>query len=692
MEEPDITKTRNIGIMAHIDAGKTTTTERILYYTGRVHRLGEVDEGTATMDWMEQEKERGITITSAATSCYWNGHRITIIDTPGHVDFTAEVERSLRVLDGAVCVFCGVGGVEAQSETVWRQASKYEVPIISFVNKMDRVGADFFGTVEMMRERLDRIPLPVQIPLGMEDSFRGVIDLVGMKAYAWTGEGDGAVFDEVPIPEGLEPLTRETREKMVEALSEFDEGVAESYIEGLPIDEDVLTASIRRGTLKCKLVPVLCGAAARNKGIQMLLDAVVNYLPSPSDLPPVSGTNPTTGEKEKRRATNDEPFSALVFKVQSDPYAGRLSFIRMYSGSIKVGKRFLNATSSRKERATKLLAMHANKRKELMELHAGDIAAMVGLKWSSTGDTLCNEEKPIIFEKPVFPVPVVSVAVEPKTAKDQGKMGEALQKLADEDPTFKVEEEPETGQTLISGMGELHLEVLVTRMAREFSVGLNVGKPKVAYKETLRTAGRGVGKFEKQTSSGRQFAQVELVAAPAARGSGFAFSDSTEPGVVPRGFVPAIREGVTETLETGLLAGFEAVDVEVNLVGGTFDEEASSELAFKAAASIAMRDAMEKGDSTLLEPIMKLEVTTPEQYVGDIMADLNGRRAKVEEIFARKSGQVVRARVPIAEMFGYANSLRSLTQGRAIYTMEFGSYETVPDSLLERLVRSLRGF
>ncbi len=692
MEEADITKTRNIGIMAHIDAGKTTTTERILYFTGRVHRLGEVDEGTATMDWMEQEKERGITITSAATSCYWNGHKITIIDTPGHVDFTAEVERSLRVLDGAVCIFCGVGGVEAQSETVWRQASKYEVPIISFVNKMDRVGADFFGAVEMMKERLDRVPLPVQIPLGIEDTYRGVVDLVGMKAYAWANDGDGVVFDEVPIPGDIEPLTHEAREKMILALSEIDEGVAEKYIEGLPIGEDVLTASIRRGTLKCRLVPVLCGAAAKNKGVQMLLDAVVSYLPSPFDLPPVSGVNPITGEKEKRRASEDEPFSALVFKVQSDPYAGRLSFVRIYSGGIKVGKRFLNATTSRKERATKLLLMHANKRKELMELHAGDIAAMVGLKWSSTGDTICHEEKPIVFEKPVFPVPVVSVAVEPKTAKDQGKMNEALQKLADEDPTFKVKEEPETGQILVSGMGELHLEVLVTRMAREFSVGLNVGKPKVAYKETLRSVGSGVGRFEKQTSAGRQFAHVELVANPAARGSGFAFSDSTGPETVPRGFMPAIREGITDTLETGLLAGFEVVDVEVNLIGGSFDEEASSELAFKAAASIATRDAVEKGSPTLLEPIMKLEVTTPEQYVGDIMADLNGRRARVEEIFARKAGQVVRALVPIAEMFGYANSLRSLTQGRAIYTMEFGSYETVPDSLLEKLVRSLRGF
>jgi len=692
MEEQGITKIRNIGIMAHIDAGKTTTTERMLYYTGKVHRIGEVDEGTATMDWMRQERERGITITSAATTCYWNGHRINIIDTPGHVDFTAEVERSLRILDGAVCIFCGVGGVEAQSETVWRQATRYEVPIISFVNKMDRVGADFFTTLEMMKERLGTNPLPVQIPLGIEDDFRGVIDLVRMKAYVWHGDDDGTSYEEMAIPSDVESQARSMSEAILESVSEFDERLAEKYVHGGEVLEEDLHRAIRAGTLKGGLVPVLCGAALRNKGVQMLLDAIVRYLPSPTDLPAISGVSPVTGKVEERRATDDDPFSALVFKVQSDPFAGKLSFVRVYSGKIRTGKRFLNTANSRKERATKLLLMHANKRNELTEVHAGDIVAMVGLKWSGTGDTICNEDSPILFEKPVFPVPVVSVAIEPKTAKDQARMGEVLGKLSDEDPTFRVKDEPETGQTLISGMGELHLEVLVNRIIREFSVGVNVGRPKVAYKETLRSSSRGEGRFVKQTGGGGQFAAVTLEARPGPKGSGFTFQNKCSSDVVSDEFVPAIRTGIEESLETGILAGYEMEDIEVDLVGGSFDEETSSEVAFKAAASMAIRDAMQKGDPTLLEPIMNLEVTTPEQYVGEAMADLNGRRAKVKEIFDRKTAQVIRAVVPVAEMFEYANSLRSLTQGRADYTMEFGSYEPVPDSMLDKLVKSLRGY
>lgn len=692
MEEQDIINIRNIGILAHIDAGKTTTTERILYYTGKVHRIGEVDEGTATMDWMRQEKERGITITSAATTCYWNGRRINIIDTPGHVDFTAEVERSLRILDGAICIFCGVGGVEAQSETVWRQASRYEVPIISFVNKMDRIGADFFATVEMMGERLDRTPVPIQIPLGVEDTFRGMIDLVKMKAYVWQEEGEGMGFEELDIPQEYESEARKMRDAMLEAASEFDDELTEKYLKGVSVPPEDVHRALRVGTLKAQVSPVLCGAVLRNKGVQMLLDATVRYLPSPVDLPPICGINPRTNEEEERHANGKEPFSALVFKVQSDPFVGKLSFIRVYSGKLRVGKRFLNTTNSRKERASKLLLMHANKKTELMEIHAGDITALVGLKWSGTGDTICSEDKPILFEKPIFPEPVVSIAIEPKTSKDQERMNEVLDRLSDEDPTFLVSEEAETGQTLISGMGELHLEVLVDRMVREFSVNVNVGKPKVAYKETLGSLSKGEGRFEKQTGSGGQFAEVTLEARPGSRGSGFVFENKCSPEVIPAGFVPIIRSGIEESLRTGILAGYEMVDVEVDLTGGRFDEHASTEIAFKAAASMAVRDALEKGAPTLLEPIMRLEVTTSEKYLGEIMADLNGRRGKVQEVFDRKAGQVIRAEVPIAEMFGYASSLRSLTQGRASFTMEFGSYEAVPGNMLDKLVVSLRGF
>jgi elongation factor G len=692
MDKEDITKIRNIGILAHIDAGKTTTTERILYYTGKVHRIGEVDEGTATMDWMQQEKERGITITSAATTCYWDGHRINIIDTPGHVDFTAEVERSLRILDGAICIFCGVGGVEAQSETVWRQASKYDVPIISFVNKLDRIGADFYGTLDMVKERLNANPVPVQMPIGIEDSFRGVIDLVKMKAYLWESDGDGSTYETTDIPEELGAEATRMREAMIESAGEFDERLAEKYFDGTPVLEEDLLRALRAGTLKAGLVPVLCGASLRNKGVQMLLNAIVRYLPSPADLPPIAGVNPSTGQIEHRHAGEEDPFSALVFKVQSDPFVGKLSFVRVYSGKVRVGKRFLNATNSRKERASKLMLMHANKRKELMEAHAGEIVGMVGLKWSGTGDTLCEEEDPVVFEKPTFPMPVVSVAIEPRTAKDQGKIGEVLQRLLDEDPTFKVKEDAETGQTLISGMGELHLEILVERIARDFSVDVNVGKPKVAYRETLRNPSRGEGKFVKQTGSGGQFAEVVLEARPGARGSGFTFQNLSLPEVIPAEFVPHIQAGIQETLEAGILAGYEMVDVEVDLLGGAFDEETSSEAAFKAASSMAVRNAMQKGSPTLLEPIMKLEVTTPEKYVGEIMADLNGRRAKVQEMFDRKTGSIIRALVPIAEMFGYASSLRSLTQGRASYTMEFEKYEPVADNILESLVKGLRGF
>jgi elongation factor G len=671
-------RTRNIGIMAHIDAGKTTTTERILYYTGISYKLGEVHEGTAVMDWMVQEQERGITITSAATTCFWREHRINIIDTPGHVDFTIEVERSLRVLDGAVAVFCGVGGVEPQSETVWRQADRYRVPRIAFVNKLDRVGADFPRVVREMRERLAANPVVVQLPLGAEDAFRGVIDLVTMKAVVWKDETLGAEYREEPIPEDLRAEATAARERMLEALADVDERLLEKYLNGEPLSEGEVRAAIRAGTLRLALVPVLCGSAFRNKGVQPLLDAVVDYLPSPLDVPPVRGTNPLTGAEEARPASDDAPFTALAFKIMSDPYVGTLTFLRVYAGVLNSGSYVYNSVKGKKERIGRLLKMHANKREEIKEVFAGDIAAAVGLRDTTTGDTLCEETRPIVLERMQFPEPVISIAIEPKTKADQERLGTSLQRLATEDPSFRVSTEPETGQTLISGMGELHLEIIVDRLLREFKVDANVGKPQVAYKETIRRAVEQEAKYIRQTGGRGQYGHVVLRLEPQEPGAGFAFLDGTKGGVIPREFIPAIEKGIREAMESGVVAGYPVVDVKATVIFGSYHEVDSSEIAFKVAASMAFKEAMAKAQPVILEPIMSLEVVTPEEFMGDVISDINRRRGRIVGQEPRGRTQVIQAVVPLAEMFGYATDLRSRSQGRATFTMQFLHYEPVP--------------
>ncbi len=684
-------KTRNIGIMAHIDAGKTTTTERILYYTGRSYKIGEVDEGTATMDWMVQEQERGITITSAATTCFWRDCRINIIDTPGHVDFTVEVERSLRVLDGAVAILDAVAGVEPQTETVWRQADKYRVPRIAYVNKMDRTGADFYRSVAMVRERLGAVPVPVQIPLGKEDSFVGVIDLVEQVAIVWEEESLGQNFTHQEIPPDHREMAREYREKMIEALAEVDDTLMEKYLEDGKISPDEITAALRAGTIAMKLVPVLCGASFRNKGVQPLLDAVVSYLPSPLDIPPVQGINPETRENEVRLPGDDEPFSALAFKIMNDPYVGQLVFLRVYSGTLRSGSHVYNSTKEKKERVGRLLRMHANKREEIEAVAAGDIAGAVGLKFTTTGDTLSDPRYPIVLEPMEFPEPVIAVAIEPKTKTDEEKLGLALSRLALEDPTFKVTVDSETSQTLISGMGELHLEIIVDRLLREFKVEANVGKPEVAYRETIRQTAEAQGRFIRQTGGRGQYGDVWLEVAPLPPGQGFVFESKIVGGTIPREFIPAVEKGVREAQETGVLAGYPMADVKATLTDGSYHEVDSSEMAFKIAGSMAFKEACRKAKPVLLEPLMQVEVVVPEEYMGAVVGDLNSRRGRVQAMDTRAGSQVIRATVPLAEMFGYATDLRSMTQGRATYTMQFARYEELPPAIGEEIMAKVAG-
>jgi elongation factor G len=684
-------KTRNIGIMAHIDAGKTTTTERILYYTGINYKIGEVHEGTATMDWMVQEQERGITLTSAATTCLWRDHRVNIIDTPGHVDFTIEVERSLRVLDGAVGVFCSVGGVEPQTETVWRQADKYQVPRIAFVNKMDRLGADFFRVVQMIKDRLGARAVPLQLPIGAEDKFIGVIDLVRMKAIVWEDESLGAKFRDEAIPEELAAAAADYREKLIEAAADSDETIMEKYLEGREISEAELTKAIRSATLAIKIIPVLCGSAFRNKGVQPLLDAVVAYLPSPLDIPPVKGIDPDSQSPDERPAKDDAPFSALAFKIMTDPFVGTLSFFRVYSGALTAGASVYNSTKGKRERIGRLLKMHANKREEIKEVYAGDIAAGVGLRTATTGDTLCDENDPIILESIEFPEPVISIAIEPKSKADQEKLGLSLQKLAAEDPSFRVRTDEETGQTIISGMGELHLEIIVDRLLREFNVGANVGKPQVAYKETVRKSVEQQGKFIRQTGGRGQYGDVWIKLEPQQPGVGFEFVDAVKGGAIPREYIPAVEKGIKEATENGALAGYPMVDVKVTLFDGSYHDVDSSEIAFKIAGSMAFKEAARKASPVLLEPIMSVEVVVPEDFMGDVIGDLNSRRGRVLGMDTRPAAQAIDARVPLAQMFGYATDLRSMTQGRATYTMQFSHYEPVPANVAEGIIAKLDG-
>ncbi|MDR4487196.1 MAG: elongation factor G [Nitrospirales bacterium] len=677
--------------MAHIDAGKTTTTERILFYTGVSHKIGEVHEGAAQMDWMEQERERGITITSAATTCFWKDSRINIIDTPGHVDFTIEVERSLRVLDGAVAVFDSVMGVEPQSETVWRQADKYQVPRIAFLNKMDRVGADFFAAVQTMIDRLGARPVLIQLPFGKEDGFRGVIDLVAMKALIFDDETLGAAFVVDDVPAEYVEQAREYRDKLIDSVAEFDESVMERYLGGEVLSVDEIKRAIRMGTIGLKVTPVLCGSAFKNKGVQPLLDAVVDYLPSPLDLPPVVGVDPKTGGELIRRPQADEPFSALAFKIMSDPFAGQLTYFRVYSGRLSSGSYVYNVGKEKKERVGRLLKMHANKREEIEQVSAGDIAAAVGLKDTRTGDTLSDEKNLILLEVIKFPEPVISLAVEPKTKQDLDKLGFSLEKLAQEDPSFRVQSDEETGQTIISGMGELHLEIIVDRLLREFKVQANVGKPQVAYRETIRGKAEAEGKYIKQTGGRGQYGHVYLRVEPAESGVGLEFINKIVGGVVPREYIPAVEKGVKERMESGILAGYPLRDIRVTIYDGSYHEVDSSEMAFKIAGSMALVSACEKADPSLLEPIMKVEVLVPQEFMGDVIGDLNGRRGKIQGMRSRGGSQVVDAVVPLSEMFGYATDLRSKTQGRATYSMEFEKYEVVPKLLAQQIIKKNQG-
>ena len=677
---------RNIGIMAHIDAGKTTTTERVLFYTGINYKLGEVHDGTATMDWMVQEQERGITITSAATTCHWRDHRINIIDTPGHVDFTIEVERSLRVLDGAIGVFCSVGGVEPQTETVWRQADKYGVPRIAYVNKMDRVGADFFRVVKMIEDRLGARPLVVQLPVGSEDGFRGVVDLVRMKAILWDNENLGASFRETEVPPELETRAREHREAMLETLADCDDAIMTAYLQGDPISDDRLVRAIRAAGLKLDVVPVLCGAAFRNKGVQPLLDAVVDYLPSPLDVPPIRGADPEDGREAVRPTSDEAPFSALAFKIMADPFVGTLTFFRVYSGTRSSGAFVHNASTGQRERLGRILKMHANKREEISEVHAGDIAAAVGLRSAKTGDTLCDEDAPIVLEAIEFPDPVIAIAIEPKSRDDQEKLGVSLQKLAREDPSFRVTVDQETGQTLLSGMGELHLEVIVDRLLREFKVDANVGKPQVAYKETVRRTVEQEGRFVRQSGGRGQFGHVFLRLEPQPTGSGFKFVNAIKGGVIPQEYVPAVENGVVQAMSNGGLAGYPVVDVKVSLLDGSHHEVDSSEMAFTIAASMAFTAGLRRASPVLLEPVMDVEVVAPEEFMGDVIGDISGRRGKVLGMTSKGNSQVIESRVPLSRMFGYATDLRSRTQGRATYTMQFSRYEEVPEAVKEDML------
>ncbi len=684
--EYPLERIRNIGFIAHIDAGKTTTTERILFYTGRTHRMGEVDEGTAVTDWMPQEKERGISITAAAVTCYWRNHQINIVDTPGHIDFTAEVQRSLRILDGGVVIFDAVNGVEPQSETVWRQADLYRVPRICFVNKMDRVGANFWRVIEMIKERLKANPVAIQMPLGAEDTFTGVIDLIEPRAIIYKDEL-GTSPEIAPIPESLAEEAMVQRDKLLEKIAETDDELMVKYLEGEEIPPEEIKKALRKAVISGKLVPVLCGAALRNKGIQPLLDAIVDYLPSPLDLPPIRGVNPETGAEEKRYPKLDEPLTALVFKVHSDPYVGRLVYLRVYSGVLRSNRRVLNATRARKERVDRLLRMYANKREEIAELRAGDIGAALGLKQTFTGETICNEDNPIVLEPINFPEPVVSVAIEPKTQADQERMAEALQRLAEEDPTFKVKIDEQTGQTIISGMGELHLEILVDRLSREFKVQANVGKPQVAYKETITKPVRVEGLYVRQIGTRNHYGHVWLELEPLPRGQGNKFESRVSEDKIPAHFIPAIEEAVREALEAGILAGYPITDVKVSLVDGSFHPEDSSEIAFKVATSMAMEKGLRQAEPVLMEPYMKLEVVLPEEFIGDVLGDLASRRADIKGMELRPGGiQAVRAMVPLSEMFGYATDLRSMTQGRGTFTMEFDHYEIIPGEIAEKIL------
>lgn len=687
-----IQKIRNIGIMAHIDAGKTTTTERVLFYTGMTHRIGEVDEGTATMDWMEQERERGITITSAATTSSWKEHRINIIDTPGHVDFTVEVERSLRVLDGAVALFCGVAGVQPQSETVWRQADKYKVPRICFVNKLDRQGADFIRVLGTIRERLNVVAIPIQLPVGQEDQFRGVIDLIEQKAYIYLDETLGAEYKVEEIPAEYKEDTHKYRAEMIEQTAELDDELLHKYVSEEPITNDDIRAALRRATILNKCTPVLCGSAFKNKGVQPMLDAVVQYLPSPVDIPPVHGINPNTKNEEVRKPDDNEPFAGLVFKIMTDPYVGQLAFFRVYSGTLKASSSVNVSTKDREERIGRIVRMYAIKREDIDEVYAGDIAAAVGLKSVTTGDTICFKNAPIILESMEFPTPVISVAIEPKTKADQEKLGNALNKLQQEDPSFRVNVDHETGQTIISGMGELHLEIIVDRMVREFSVQSNVGKPQVAYKETIRKATEAEGKYIRQTGGHGQYGHAKIRLEPLPPGSGFHFVNEIKGGAIPREFIKPVQEGVQEALQGGILAGYPMDDVKVTLWDGSSHDVDSSELAFKIAGSMAFKSAAEKANPVLLEPVMKVEIVVPEEYMGEVIGDLNGRRGKIETINTPRQGvRVIGANVPLADMFGYATDMRSLTQGRAVYSMHFLRYEEAPKNVQEQIVAKYKG-
>lgn len=690
-EELKILKaTRNIGFVAHIDAGKTTTTERVLYYTGKTYKIGEVDEGTAVMDFLPQEQERGITITSACTTTFWKGHRINIIDTPGHVDFTIEVERSLRVLDGAVVIFCAVGGVEPQSETVWRQANKYKVPRIAFINKMDRLGANFERVVEQIRQRLGANPLPIQIPIGEENSFVGVVDLIEMKAIIWDEESLGAKYHYEEIPSKLKDKAEEYRTRMIETLADISDEIMEKYLEGRVIDPEEIKKAIREATISFKVVPVLCGAAFKNKGIQPLLDAIIDYLPSPLDIPAVKGINPETGNIEERPTDPDAPLSALAFKIVTDPYIGTLTFLRIYSGRLESGNSVYNSTKGKKERIGRLVRLHANQREEITGAFAGDIIAAIGLRVTTTGDTLCDENYPIELEKLEIPEPVISVAVEPKTKPDQEKLSLALQKIAIEDPSFRISVDKETGQTLIWGMGELHLEIIIDRLIREFKVGVNVGKPEVAYKETIATVAEAEGKYIRQTGGRGQYGHIKLIVEPYP-GKGFTFVSEIVGGIIPKEFIPSIEKGVREAMQEGVLAGYPVIDVKVRLIDGSYHEVDSSDLAFAIAGSLAFKEACKKANPMLLEPIMKVEIVVPEEYLGEVLGDISSRRGKVEGMDLRGNARVITAYVPLGEMFGYATTLRSLTQGRGTFIMQFSHYEKVPANLAEQIIKKTKG-